>query len=227
MVNTQRPLKISKDSMMKKFAVLSNPRSGTSLLVNLMLSGFDPALFLPIEETPTTGRDIYDYRVLISTATRYLYCEECCFLFILRDPRDVVVSLHPSAKHECDFLVDFRVWLNNYKEFLSIYALIPEQFLVLRYEDLIKNPNEVQRHISEFMNIKEIRFFSECFSFFDRIDKDRSDDMRLEMGGARPMDEKRIGRWKDPMFEGRIRDQFEKTPEMVDVLKSLGYYNGC
>ena len=201
----------------KRIGVVSNPRSGTSLMVYLFVHCFDIKGVLPLFPHLDTN-DVYEYRAtpsdLLKWADNSYYT-----LFIMRDPRDVVVSKYPSIK---DYLIDFGSWKENYNYYLRLKET--SNVLDIRFEDLLSTPLSVQQDIKEFISLPQICGFDNFADCPKNTKLKRIDDLIFEMGGVRPL-KKHIGppNWKKDENRARIKEQLHKFPFMVDNLLSLGY----
>ncbi|HEC64796.1 MAG TPA: hypothetical protein ENI23_05860 [bacterium] len=188
-------------------------------MVYLMLSGFHSHSLAPPEKD-FDGYDIYHYRVLLDKVGVYSG-SNVYFIFVLRDPRDVITSLYPSTGGK--YLVDFGSWLKNYEEFLSLKERFSEDIIVIRYEDLITDPDSSQKIIADFIGACPDIPFSQCYKEVGRIQKLRVLEMSVEMGGVRPIEIVRVGRWKCEKYKDRLNEQYKRFPEMNGILRSLGY----
>ena len=89
------------------------------------------------------------------------------FIYIVRDPRDVVVSLQNFSGKEIDKTIDeflfsksLMISTNGAQELLSTWELNVQSWLnyknvpslIIKYEDLKLNPKEIILNIKEFLN---------------------------------------------------------------------------
>lgn len=202
---------------MKHVGVLSNPRSGTSLMVRMLTLGFDLSGTTPL--FPVSGEDdIYSYRVGPEDLKRYGN-KNCYAILVLRDPRSVITSHHPS--HDKPFTFDFGDWYENYMKCVRLRSQVNLREVV--YEDLLLQPDLTQDHLSRWLGLPTALRFSECASASPKEGLRRCEEMDAEMGGARPLEPGRAYRWKRPEFTERIEQQLDLYPEMLDILIKLGF----
>lgn len=200
---------------MRRVGVLSNPRSGTSLMVYLLVSGFNlcgwGSLF------PYLGKnDIYEFRCevgdLLSWGTRKYHV-----VFVIRDPRNVIVSKHPATN---EYLVDFGAWYVNYKKCLHLSSVV--NINVVRFEDILSNPSKVQESISSFLGLPVLNDFNCCYKCKPSVELSRVGDLVFEMGGLRSLGPQKQN-WKLEVNKDRIVQQLIQFPEIIQMVVELGY----
>ncbi|MGH0031187.1 MAG: alpha/beta fold hydrolase [Myxococcota bacterium] len=198
----------------------SSPRTGTTLLAELMGTGFAVEAFGRHERSvfkPAPGRcDVYlsknpqDVRV----AARLLAVDPDLFvLHMVRDPRDVVVSRHrrdPDA-----YWTTLGLW-HDFRRGARRAEGHP-RFLTLRYEDLVRDPDAVQDEIaSRLPFLKRLRPFS---SFADAA---RPPVRSVEaLGGVRDVDASQVGAWR--RHRPRLAAQLALHGGVDRDLRELGY----
>jgi len=89
------------------------------------------------------------------------------FIYIVRDPRDIIVSLKNFSGKEIDKIIDeflfsksLMITTNGAQELLSTWELNVQSWLnynsvarlIIKYEDLKLNPKEIILNIKEFLN---------------------------------------------------------------------------
>ena len=130
-----------------KIHIVGPPRSGTTLMQALLATGFDIDGVTTHEEG-LWRRGPRGQRILLTKCPgdealaslllpldRHLW-----FVFMMRDPRDVVVSEHGQSTGK--YWSNLRVW----REALKFHAKMKghRRFVVVRYEDLVTVPDAVQ-----------------------------------------------------------------------------------
>ena len=196
------------------------PRTGTTLLTELMTNSFEIDLYTDHEDRiakapPRKGKvfltkspkDIVVVKPILSCVKK-LYV-----IFMLRDPRDAIVSMHGSDRA--------RYWSNllywkNYIPFADEIQNHP-RFLSVKYEDLASNPNTVQKTIEGFMPFLQSK---NNFSDFHGVSKPSADSV-LAMGAVRPISDKSIGNWRN--HKPRVLGQIQKYGSISEDLISYGY----
>ena len=87
---------------------------------------------------------------------------------------------------------------------------------VVRFEDLVSDPDNVQK----FFERIGVEFNGKPFSDFHNNPKFRN---RKGLNGLRPVDPENIGKWSLPENRDRIIEQFTAAPQMHDILRIYGY----
>ncbi len=198
----------------------SSPRTGTTLMMELMLAGFRIDASADHEEqvyAPTpTGAGIHLSKAPqdILVAARVLDANpNLWILHMVRDPRDVIVSRH--TKRQNRYWTTLRMW-HEYRRAARRVEGHP-RFLTIRYEDLVRDPDQIQKTIAEFMPFLEMRH---PFSTFHRFAAPSSDGLDA-LGGVREVSDSSIGRWRDEI--PRVKAQLEIHRSIDRDLVELGY----
>ena len=151
----------------------------------------------------------------------------------LRDPRDILTSIHKRVPDDYFYDADFCYYLygKNGPEkslpgfLLTHYAIVdalksgifPQGVFLLRYEHLIDNPDRIQDLLGEALNLE----FTGRFADFHQGEISKAH--QQAMNGARPVTRDRVQKWRAPEHRDRIRDQFTRFPLLHDVVIDLGY----
>ena len=199
------------------------PRSGTTLMTELMINCFEIDAYTDHEhsifkEFPKR------YDVLctkkpndIKRIAYPLKVNDNLFvLYMQRDPRDTLSSRsHKNNKADKKIWGTLEEWLNHQRIAESLSG--NSRFLIVSYEDLVSKPDDVQKLIQQkfpFLKIKE------KFSEYHNIAKP-SDKSNAALGGARPISTSSIGNWRKAM--PYLKAQMEKYGDISDKLIELGY----
>jgi len=139
--------------------------------------------------------------------------EQLNVICMLRDPRAVISSTH-KLKPDVYF-AGYQRW----QEYLRAIEPLLEhpRFLMIRYEDLLTDPDAQQRRINaKFQFLSQTRVFS---SYPEGAEVPAL--ANTSLNGARPFDTTRIDGWKDhlPRVNGQLRDH----PSMPSDLIKAGY----
>lgn len=181
-------------------------RSGTTLLQRMMRCFKDSHVargerpftaFVDIsnsaERNLIVKRDATAWEVLewLPANIRLIYC--------VRHPYDVLTSFHPGSKKNQGFYIQAERWLNEYLAYKRYCAGRPgEGPIVVRYEDLVDDPDGVQRILAIDLKLEMEKRFSQ----------------RKEELSARS-----IGKWKNnEKFTAHIRELVEVHG---DIIKSF------
>jgi len=129
---------------------------------------------------------------------------------MMRDPRDVIVSKHGSAKDQ--YWCSLRAWHTSIKHHRKIGG--HPQMLTVHYEDLVQDPDAVQEKIQQFMPfLKKKHPFSEYHQHANP-----SSDSNDALRGVRPINTSSIGNWKNhlPRVAGQLKQHKSITQDLID-----------
>ncbi|MDX1480099.1 MAG: hypothetical protein R3315_00390 [Woeseiaceae bacterium] len=197
--------------------VACSPRSGTTLLHEAMLTCFRVDRHYAHELRFHLVRGEAGSIVLSKRPKDTMYVEalltkdpEFYAIYLLRDPRDVIVSRHD--KDSDIYYSNIRLWreMHGYSRAVADHP----RFLQVRYEDFVSRPDSVQTDIAAAYPWLELRHrFSEYHEHAEASEKSK-----LAMRGVRPIAPASVGRWRDNL--ARIRGQQELhgslTPDLID-----------
>lgn len=198
----------------------SSPRTGTTLLAELMRNAFaidaavDHELSIFKEWPKPCAVHLSKNPGDIVLAASVLAADpRVWILHMVRDPRDVVVSRHDKAPEK--YWTHLGLW-QLYRRAARRAEGHP-RFLTLRYEDLVRTPDRVQEEIAAFLPFLRRRCrFSEVQRFWKP-----SQDSLVALGGDRPVSTSSIGAWRD--HRPRLRAQLERHGSIDRDLVDLGY----
>jgi len=213
-----------KNILPRRIVICGPPRTGTTLMSECMRSfedvyvlGYEsPALRFPyvvlnkrfiVTKYP---RDIYEIDRIIS---RF---DNPWIIFMLRDPRDVLVSQHYKAPGK--YWVDFSQW----KDAVDIMNRLTEyrHLIVVRYEDLIDKPMHQQNVIADLIGLEPIFPFTD----FHRHVDGRHRDIRA-LSGVRPINGSNRRKWLSQEHKDRVKEQLQKYPYITKYLIEYEYEN--
>ncbi|MHC4847877.1 MAG: sulfotransferase family protein [Planctomycetota bacterium] len=209
--------------IVKRIHIVGCPRSGTTLALEAMANAFDIDGYASEERSFLSGLRKPDdaHRVFLSKrprdypfAARLLPREpEMVFIFLLRDPRDVVVSRHALAPER--YWTHLAAWKRAYRETRSVQS--HPRFIELRYEDLVGDPDATERRLIERMPFLEpVQPLREFF----RTARP-SNQANEALHGLRPLETSSIGRWRE--HRPRMVAQLELHGPITDELIEIGY----
>lgn len=198
----------------------SSPRSGTTLLFELLCACFDIEKFgdheVSLFEAPPNPAGPYASKKptdFIHVTRVMRWDPSLHVIYMQRDPRDVVVSEHGTQKGE--YWCDFLIWKRN-QDLLPRLAGHP-RFYECRYEDLVTDPDAEQaRIVGAFTFLRQIHRFSE----FDKVSQS-SEAAQFALKGVRKISPKSVGSWKANL--PRIAAQLEEYPAMAAAVVEAGY----
>lgn len=196
------------------------PRSGTTLLMELFrdcfeieaFGGHEISVFVrPRPEPPLycskRPQDILFVRPLLHLDRRLWV------VFMLRDPRDVVVSRHRLRPHE--YWCHLGVWKQRYEIARALWE--HPRFVPVRYEDLASHPDGVQAALEARMPFLRRRLEFSRWGSAQRV----SEGSERALGGVRPVSAGSIGAWR--RHPGRIASQLQRHGPIDRELIALGY----
>ncbi len=196
------------------------PRTGTTLLTELMISSFDIDLYTDHEDRigkcpPRNGKIFLTKspKDIIVIEPIMNMMKNLHVIYMLRDPRDMIVSKHGSDSELYYSNLDY--W-NNFMPFADALRTHP-RFLQIRYEDLTSQPDNIQKKISTHLPFLTQKH---KFSEYHRV-SNPSSDSRLALGDLRPIDTKSIGNWRN--HKPRLLAQIQDHGSISDDLIKLGY----
>ena len=136
------------------------------------------------------------------------------FVLMTRDPRAVLTSYH--AQKPGDYYVSPERWRGIYSYWQ--WACNEPDVTVIRYEDLISDPNTAQQQLADFIGWEVKHPFAEFHTAVP-------DNFRtIALNGVRKLDPKNIHRWKKPEHTERLRTLLaQELPELARCLIELGY----
>ena len=199
------------------------PRSGTTLLTELMITCFD-----------IDGHTDHEYSIFKEYTRPYnILCTkkpsdikrvdypleinpDLHVIYMLRDPRDAISSRsHRNNSRDKKIWGNLQEWIRH-QEIADKLSANP-RFITVRYEDLVTAPDKVQDELLSrlpFLRIKE------NFSEFHKIARP-SDKSAAALGGARPISPSSIGNWR--AHKPYIKAQIEQYGDISRTLIRLGY----
>jgi len=206
--------------MMQRLHIVGCPRSGTTLMMELMVTCFEKtdyckhemSIFEEPEDSPALffSKQPSDIKFI-----EHVFSKDpnLFVLYMVRDPRSVITSIHRSRPDE--YFCNYRAW--------KACAVAAERFegqprfCKIRYEDLVHAPDVIQAELQEkFPFLIKIHDFSE----YEKKARPSRDAVKA-MSGLRAVDSSRIVGWHEHL--PRVKAELLKHPEMVNDLITNGY----
>lgn len=138
---------------------------------------------------------------------------EARILLMMRDPRAVLTSFHTRRPGE--YACCTQRWKATW-DFWAWAGQFP-QAQVVRYEELIGNPAEVERQLGRHIGWSLHRPFER---FHEQVNPNFS---TSALNGLRALDPATIDRWRDPRHATRLREVVRELPDLPQILCELGY----
>lgn len=240
------------DFKKKHIVVCGSPRSGTSLLYNMLNTSLPDLHFDEWEISSTVTLKHYANHVSKSPLD-ILHVEDILhanqfqkqiyWLVLIRDIRDTITSVHPNKPD--DYFIGYAASYNifgtypNYRTELNapglkdIFEAIDQltqsgqSYLLLKYEDLIENTDEIQVQIADLFDLS----FSNKFSDYHRFPDKHGMKFAKQWQALNPelvkssqaVTTNYVQRWRKPEHHARIIEEFTKYPALFDLLCQHGY----
>jgi hypothetical protein len=135
-------------------------------------------------------------------------------IILIRDPRDALTSHHFSTGKE-RYFQDLDQW-KEVTQYVQRYRNDPE-VLLLRYEDLVSDPDAIQAKIDAFTGEASERRYADAHK------EERKDFDGGPLNGVRPVDRRGIARWRRPQHRQRVEHVLREVPDFPQILIDLGY----
>lgn len=218
----------------KHVIICGMSRSGTSLLYTLLANALPGFTFLDKETSAVsvTGidRPLLTKRPLDCMLLEHIYelnDRDVKVLFCIRDPRDVICSVHKNVPH--DYFIGFK---NQYfvvpdkgicqptnpglLQIVTQYSSFNGSFLPIKYEDLVLDraatAGKIAEYIGETVNI-------DAFEISEKTNVPNG--IMKALNGVRNIDTKSVGQWKKHPL--RVWNEFTENKQMHDLMNILGY----
>lgn len=197
-----------------------SPRSGTTLLAEMMVACFDIDRYAEHERQIhclTSGSPrVYLTKWPGDVVVADLYVRVIPRLYVvvmIRDPRDIIVSRHGLRPDR--YWTGLRFW----KAYLPYVRRLRghRRVTLVRYEDLVRDPNGVQQLLLQRMPWLTRRA---RFSGFHEVSRP-SELSRIALGGLRPVSQSSIGKWK--RNKPRVAGQQMLHGPITEDLIEFGY----
>lgn len=192
-------------------------RTGTTLMVEAMRACFAIDGFHAREErlpARMSGVSVHLSKApgdLHRIGARLVLDPRLYVLCMVRDPRDVIVS-EIWSRPACYF-VDLARPRRGFERVRRYTG--HERFIVIRYEDLVRDPSGVQGVLEQRMPFLEK---TADFRDFHRVASGVSERNAKDMHGLRRIDSSSVGRWREHL--PRVAEQ---RGGLTDLLVGLGY----
>ncbi len=204
---------------MIRIHITGAPRSGTTLMQSLMVASYS-GITAPVGEVRLWARVPREGFICTKNPNDTLLAPHVLdrdpslhFICMMRDPRDVISSKHYSAPDK--YFTNLRVW----REHAAVAHALKDhpRFHVVRYEDLVKNPDDVQASLGKAMG-----FLVRSAKFSDYSGKDAGSQVEVDaLNGARAVEASRLANWKDHI--GRVKQQIKIHGSIDNDLIDFSY----
>ena len=232
----------------KHIAIMGQSRAGTTMFYNMMRGSLQGFQFLEHEQTAAqtiknprgsfcTKRPL-DVFAMQEILDGNLVRKELDVILCVRDPRSLLTSKHKAVPDDYFMDADKMYFIDQARGVAQktlpgllvvdqqIRAILDQQeafgyrVFLLRYEDLVANPDQVQTALSEQMGYR----FSGSFSDFHKAAI--PEQLAGPLNGIRPVDQDNAVKWQDESKRKRLIEQFSKFPGLFNILQAYGYEEG-
>lgn len=136
-------------------------------------------------------------------------------LWMLRDPRDILTSIHANQPDK--YYVPPARLIKSLQLYLQFKG--EPQVLTVRYEELVGNADAMQTQISQVFGLTESRKFMEAYKFFPCF----HENVRA-MHSIRPIDTNSVQKWRsNPAHQKHLEEIFAGHPEILSLSRECGY----
>jgi hypothetical protein len=196
-----------------------SPRTGTTLLAECMVACLKIDGYEPHEASISrlrVGPNVYLTKLprdLMAVEPRLMLDRTFHVICLMRDPRDVIVSRHGQAPDR--YWTPLRIW----KQRVGMVRRLANhgRFLLVRYEDLVSDPDGTDRRIRE-----RLRFLESTHPFSAFAAVARPTPLALEaLGPVRAFSADRVGGWRHHL--PRVAGQLARYGSITDELIEFGY----
>ncbi len=222
----------------KHIIICGCPRSGTTLLYDMMAATLQGGYVFPIDEIGAVQvkrkfhrivtkrpRDVFELDRIVPVdpyATKLIVC--------IRDPRAIMCSKHYHSAGQ--FKIGWKQILKTgsdgprswekpgLKDFLERCVGVTTRWsaVPVYYEQLVTQPHRVQEALAEILGLE----FEGCFAdWTERLGTELPEGMSGMLNGLRPPEASRIDSWRQ--HPQHIRKLLRQNPEIQDWLEYLGY----
>jgi len=158
------------DSQMKLF-IAGCGRSGTTLIrdlmncfentVVLMDDPYGEAEFTFFRDSPSEKSNQVIKRSGYAWKTLAALPADVQLMYCVRHPFDTLTSTHPLTRNMRRFHITEERWISEYKALQALRIAQPQRDIyVLRYEDLVREPDETQKKIANHFGLVASHAFS-------------------------------------------------------------------
>ena len=137
------------------------------------------------------------------------------FVLFNRDPRAVLTSFHADRPGE--YYVSPQRWRAIDEHWRWVTRDQPEDLIIVRYEELMQNPDAFGQQLESFVGWKSTLPFSQFHTV--NVGGFKTD----ALNGLRPVDPTNINRWRDAKHHERLRWIVQEMPELPQRLIEMGY----
>lgn len=206
---------------MKRIHIIGcGPRSGTTLMEEMMIACFEIDLYSEHEDSIYTLPD-RDGNIFLTKRPRDVsvagpmlrIMRNLYVIYMLRDPRDMITSKHWQDPDR--YWAGLRFWKSYTPDARRLQG--HPRFITVRYEDLVTRPDEVQAYLMQRMPFLRKRAPFSHYHEAAKPSKKSLDALR----GVRPVTAASVGNWRKHL--PRVAGQLQKHGPITRDLIEYGY----
>ena len=138
------------------------------------------------------------------------------FIHIIRDGRDVASSYLKMDRYDT-ILEAANRWINSIELAQSFGSKIKENYMEIRYEELVTKPEDVIKYTCDFLDID---YDSKMLDHTKQVKKLGDTDKEHHSNLSKPISSDSVGKWRNNLSES---DQESITKLLHKHLQRLGY----
>jgi len=217
---------IKKKTGISRVFVTGCPRSGNTLILLLLAWGDKKWKRLHGEQFPKRQVNVIGKRPSddgVAQVAEMLKKDSKLFvIWMVRDPRDTCVSVH-AYNPEKKPMVSGAMWLQRAKQGLGF--LSHDRVRMVRYEDLVVDPNGVQERLSKIIPLNIDKKWTDWNGEgINEETKDKGEAKNVKaLGGVRPVQISRIGAYKETENGQKLALKLGANPEVREMAAKFGY----
>ena len=145
---------------------------------------------------------------------------DCRFIYLVRDGRDVALSFLSAPAGPKTITAAARLWLKEQQKCLRLLDQYPDNILLIKYEDLIENTENIFHQICNFTNLP----FSNDFFLFHKANNTEPRTSPFWANLNKPVIKNNTNKWIVNMSDARQTYYTNfANGEMKATLKRLNY----
>jgi len=191
-------------------------RCGAPHIWGASMSGIDAALIN--SERVLSGESIFEGREEIIPWVEWMAnWQRIWHIHIRRDPRDSMTSRMQKSNRYVGLPY---MWKNAEAIYKRLYEIHPDRTLLVKYEELVSQPNEVMENLFETIGLE--KGMEDVNDWPNTLTEKelRHRSMRW-LKGPRPVDRDSVGQWK--YHKTRILGLIKSDPDFADLVVEAGY----
>jgi len=221
----------------KHIVICGFARSGSTMLYQMMRSSAHGLEFFDQEVMARNTRDIYAPAICtkrpldifdLDAIRATMPYRDFRFIVMVRDPRSLLSSCHSNFGTQFFQGGDYMMCLRDGIRSFTLPGVLPTGFrileeatrpdvLIVRYENLVRDPEAERKRISEFCGVDLPGRFGD---FHESVVPCL---LQAPLNGVRPVEVSSEPEWLSPPRLARVALQYDLFPELDDLCRRLGY----